>query len=338
MKKTEKEEQMDFTLDADALKEQIEETSTPIIQKPIPETPVRKMREMDYGEEPLVNCLREETIEVRFIPQPGTISDPKHVMYGGMSENAKVTICVPKLRSGTYVDVLTRAEKNYLEYVMGLDKGAMNVYNKVDNFWSTNSENGISKVILNKRDNRLDLSDPVQYIQYKILLANKDIIAPDLYTLQDRPKATYRFVLVASNELNSVAKTKMNIKKQCYMEFGKIEDNTDILRAVIEIMTSKPLAVNTKLDFLQTKAGELIDADAKMFLSIVKDPLLPTRVLIKKCVEQGFISRKGDYYYLRSDNTPLCEGGEEPTMNVAAKYLSNPKRQTIKLSLEAKLK
>ena len=122
------------------------------------------------------------------------------------------------------------------------------------------------------------------------------------------------------------------------MEFGKIENNTDILRAVIEIMTSKPLAVNTKLDFLQTKAGELIDADAKMFLSIVKDPLLPTRVLIKKCVEQGFISRKGDYYYLRSDNTPLCEGGEEPTMNVAAKYLSNPKRQTIKLSLEAKLK
>ena len=118
---------MDFTLDADALKEQIKETSTPIIQESISETPIRKMREIDYGEEPLINCLREETIEVRFIPQPGTISDPKHVMYGGMSENAKITICVPKLRSGTYVDVLTRAEKNYLEYVMGLDKGAMKI-------------------------------------------------------------------------------------------------------------------------------------------------------------------------------------------------------------------
>lgn len=59
---------MDFTLDADALKEHIEKTSTPIIQEPISETPVRKMREMDYGEEPLINCLREETIEVRFIP------------------------------------------------------------------------------------------------------------------------------------------------------------------------------------------------------------------------------------------------------------------------------
>ena len=93
MKNKEKEEQVDFTLDADALKEQVEGTSTPIIQQPVSETPVRKMREIDYGEEPLINCLREETIEVRFIPQPGTISDPKHVMYGGMSENSKITIC-----------------------------------------------------------------------------------------------------------------------------------------------------------------------------------------------------------------------------------------------------
>lgn len=338
MKKIEKEEQVNFTLDAEALKEQIEEVVVPVMESSTPEVHVKKVREMDYGDEQLVNCLRNEIIEVRFIPQPGTISDPKHVMYGGMSENAKITICVPKLRSGTYVDVLTRDEKNYLEYIMGLDKGAMNVYNKVDNFWSTNTENGISKVILNKRDNRLDLSDPIQYIQYKILLANKDIIAPDLYALQDKPKATYRFVLVANNEVNSVARNNMNIKKQCYMEFGKIENKAEILKAVIEIMTSKPLAANTKLDFLQTKAGELIDADSKMFLSIVKDPLLPTRVLIKKCIEQGFISKRGDYLYLRSDNTPLCEGGEEPTMNVAAKYLSNPRRQEIKLSLEAKLK
>ena len=107
--KIENEEQSNFTLDADALKEQIEETSTSTMQQPVSQAPVRKMREMDYGEEPLINCLRDETIEVRFIPQPGTISDPKHVMYGGMSENAKITICVPKLRSGTYVDVLTKS-------------------------------------------------------------------------------------------------------------------------------------------------------------------------------------------------------------------------------------
>jgi hypothetical protein len=129
----------------------------------------------------------------------------------------------------------------------------------------------------------------------------------------------------------------MSNKAQCYVEYGKYESNEEVLRMVIETLTSKPLANNTKLDFLQTKIGELIDADSKLFLRVIQDPLLKTRILIKKCIEQGFISKRGDFLYLRSDNTPLCEGGEEPTMTVAAKYLNNPKRQDMKLSLEAKL-
>jgi hypothetical protein len=35
---------------------------------------------------------------------------------------------------------------------------------------------------------------------------------------------------------------------------------------------------------------------------------------------------------------PLCNNGEEPTLNIAAKYLNDPVRQELKFSLEAKLK
>jgi hypothetical protein len=220
---------------------------------------------------------------------------------------------------------------------MGLEVGALNVYNKTNNFWDNTTEGGISRVRLSKQNNHLNLNNPIDYIKYKILLANKDLVAPNLQTLQDRPKATYRFVLVADNEVNAVSKAKMSNKAQCYVEYGKYESNEEVLRMVIETLTSKPLANNTKLDFLQTKIGELIDADSKLFLRVIQDPLLKTRILIKKCIEQGFISKRGDFLYLRSDNTPLCEGGEEPTMTVAAKYLNNPKRQDMKLSLEAKL-
>ena len=66
--------------------------------------------------------------------------------------------------------------------------------------------------------------------------------------------------------------------------------------------------------------------------------MLPTKVLIKKSIEAGLISNRGNYLYLRSDNTPLCEANEEPTLNIAAKYLNNPKHQEVKFSLEAKLK
>lgn len=66
--------------------------------------------------------------------------------------------------------------------------------------------------------------------------------------------------------------------------------------------------------------------------------MLPTKVLIKRAIEAGLISKRGNFLYLRSDNSPLCEANEEPTLNVAARYLNSPKHQDVKFSLEAKLK
>jgi len=275
---------------------------------------------------------------VKFIPQPGTVNNPKHVLFGGMAERSVVTITVPKLRSGTYKNVLTDDEKDFLEAAMGLEAGALNVYNKENNFWSNNTEGGISRVRLTKYDNPLNLADPIDYIKYKILLANKDLIAPSIHELRDKPKATYRFVIVAEDEVNSSVRDKMTTKRRCYIEYGKIENKADVLKLVIETITGKPLAANSKLDFLQTKAGELLEADPRLFLNVVQDKLLETKVLINKCIDAGIISKKANYLYLRSDNTPLCEGGEEPVLSVAARYLNDPKRQELKLSLEAKLK
>lgn len=285
----------------------------------------------------VINCLQNRLVTVKFIPQPGTITNPKHVLYGGMAERSVFTVTVPKLRSGTFKNVLTDDEKDYLEVALGLEVGALNVYNKHDNFWSNNTEGGISKVRLSKEGTTLNLADPIDYIKYKILLANKDLIASSAQELQDRPKATYRFVLISDDEVNTENKVKMNTKMRCYAEYGKIENKPDVLRIVIETITGKPLASNSSLDFLQTKAGELIESNAKLFLNVVQDKLLDTKVLIHKCIEAGIISKKADYLYLRSDNSPLCEGGEEPVLSVAAKYLSHPKRQELKLSLEAKL-
>ena len=130
----------------------------------------------------------------------------------------------------------------------------------------------------------------------------------------------------------------MSATMMCYKEFGKIEDDIDTLRVIVETIDGRPTAQNVKLEFLQTKVNELIQGDSKLFLRIITDPLLPTKVLIKKSIEAGLISKRGNFLYLRSDNSPLCEANEEPTTNVAARYLNNPKHQDIKFSLEAKLK
>ncbi len=311
-----------------------------IAKKEIAERPINhRVKKDSYIEKTPVNCLRNERLIVRHIPKEGGIvTNPKHILYGGMAENSIVSYVVPRLSSGMFINVLTDSEKSFLEEIMGLEYNALSIYKKVDNFWDDSNDNGISKVRLTKQDNYLNLSDPEDYIRYKILLANKDFIAPSLQSLQDTPKATYKFVIISENEETKTAKDNMSVTMRCYKEFGKIETDIDMLRSIIEIIDGRPTSPSAKLEFLQTRINNLIQANSKMFLRVISDPLLPTKVLIKKAIEAGIISNRGNYLYLRSDNSPLCENNEEPTLNIAAKYLNAPKRQDIKFSIEAQLK
>ena len=256
-----------------------------------------------------------------------------------MAEGAKISLVVPKLNTGSFVNVLTDSEKSFLEEYMGLEYNALSIYKKPDeeNFWNDANPNGINKVELRKGINYLDLSDPQQYIKYKILLANKNIICPSLTALKETPKATYRFVIIAEGEESKQAKSNMNNTMLCYKEYGKIEENIDLLRMVVETLDGRPTAPTVKLEFLQNKCNTLIQSDPKKFLSVITDPLLSTKALIKLSIENGSIANRGNYLYLRSDNTPLCEQNEEPTLNFAAKYLNAPKHQDILFALQAKL-
>lgn len=293
-------------------------------------------KEYNTSHDDVINCLRNERIIVRHVPrQTGMlITNPKHVAYGGMLEAATKTFCVPMLESGALVNILTNNEKAYLEEIMGLEYNALSIYKKNDNYWHDRF------VTLHKQDNYLDLANPEQYIDYKILLANKDYIAKSLQELEDNPKATYQFVIISEGEETKKASTNISIVMQCYKEFGKIEDDADILRTIIETIDGRPIDVNSKLEFLKNKANDLIQANSKLFYKVITDPLLSFKVLIKKSIEAGLIANRGNYLYLREDNnyTPMCENNEEPTLNNAAKYLSSPKRQEMKFMLESKLK
>ena len=304
-----------------------------VVEAPVKQPRRRQAKQPTAVDEPIVNCLRNERVIVKHVPkETGIVRDPKHILYGGMAEGAVRWLTVPRLTSGMYVNVLTNAEKACLEEVMGLEYNALSIYNKVDNFWDN------YQVRLTKQDNILNLAEPDDYIKYKVLLINKDIVAPSLQDLEDHPKATYQFVIIHENEESQASKKKMNATMQAYMEFGKIQDNADILRTIIETIDGRPTSKNSKIEFLQEKVGKLIQADAKLFVRVATDPLLSTKVLIKKAIEGGLISNRGGMLYLKADGTPLCEDNEEPTLNIAAKYLNMPKHQELKFAIEAKLK
>lgn len=279
----------------------------------------------------LKNCLKNERILVRFVPkEDSNITNPKHILYGGMAEGAIKYYTVPILAStGTYKNILTDDEKAFLESYMGLEYNALSVYNKTNNFWANFT------VRLTKHDNYLDLSDPNDYIKYKVLLANTDFIADSLKALNDHPKATYQFVMIKEGESEKREEEKMSVTMKCYKEYGKIEDDNDTLRCIIELIDNRPIAKNTKSEFLKSRINSLIQADPKLFYSIITDEYLNNKVLIKTATEEGVIKRRNNLYYF--EDTPLCPDGTESTLSVAAEYIGLGKNQDLKLRIEALL-
>lgn len=317
----------------------MKEVQMPIEAKPeIKETPAERFT----AKKPThtVNCLRNEKVIVRFIPsQSAMVHQAGHVLDGGMAENATRTYVVPRLKSGIYKNVLTNDEKQCLEEIMQLEPNALSIHKKSHNFWDDSNDEGVNKVTLHKHDNVLDLSDPVDYIKYKILLANSDLIAPSHEELIERPQATYQFEIIHEQEEAKEAAGSISVMQKCFAEYGKIENDANTLRTIIEIFTKRPTSPNTKLPAIQKEIFNCIQKDDRRFLKIITDPLLRFKTTIVLAAEAGILAKKNDgYYYLMEDGRPLCELNETSTLDNAAKYLSNPKRQDLLFRIEGKLK
>lgn len=288
--------------------------------------------ELVKQEKELINCLRNEKVKVRFVFQDFPLArDKDHVFYGGKAETAVDYLTTPQQRNGSLVNVLTNEEKDFLEHVMGLPVDSLSVYKKTDNYW-----HNIRVPLVGKGETILDLSNPEEYIQYKVLLANKMLVCPNVESLRTNPKQTYRYVLVSEKEVVASDTNRMNTSIEATIRFGELKNDYDKLRFIVEILSGKPLAPSTKLDFIQTKAYDLLTDNPKAFLRVASDPHLDDKVLLRMCVDAGIVRRRENYYYL--NNQPLCNDTAEPTLDVAAKYISLAVNQELKLGLQARLK
>jgi len=302
-----------------------------------------KNTEMNETEE--YNCLRNEIVIVRKLPKNnGIVTDSNHILGDGMHDNAIRIFSVPKMqKSNNFVNVLTNEEKDCLERVMGLEKNALSIYKQPaeENFWSNANPAGLSTVRLTKKDNILDLSKPIDYISYKILLMNKDKICPSMQDYQNMPRETYEYVIIREGDEKRNAQEGTDVTINAFMKLGKISDDVDVLRLVAETMLGKKFSSNTSREWFQTQVSDLIKAstkNAKMFTTIVDDGLLDVKVLIRKATLAGIIADRGGFLYVKDTNTPMCSDGQDPVFSNAAKWLSLPKNQEVLFSLQAKLK
>lgn len=284
--------------------------------------------------ETLKSCLTNKTVNVKPILREKRNLTKDHVLYGGMAEGSYVVFTVPLVSggNGALMQVLTEEEEVFLEKEMGLEEGALSIYKMENNFWENRT------VRLTKGDNFFHLNNPIDYINFKILLANKDYICPSEEEFELTPKETYKFVVTTKEKSKSKIEEKVNAEIEAYAELGKITGEPHKMRTVLEIIERKPLSSTTDTTTLKSMLVNVIKTKPNVFLNVVGDDLLDNRVLINLCLMEGSIYKRGDYYYFKEDNTPLCLPGESPTIVTASKFLDLPQNNETKLELESRVK
>lgn len=245
-----------------------------------------------------------------------------HVISGGMLSGSVKKFQAPLLKNNSIANVLTKEEKEHLESTTGLD---LSVYG---DFWYDH------QVSLYKDDNLLNLSNPIDYISYKILTYLKNDIAPSW--AERNLKQTYQFVITSAEEELTEKKSGFDNKKEAFKLYGKIEDDKDKLIGILALLTNKPISKETTLKWLQTKVEELIDTKPESFVLLMKDKSLDTKFLINNAIEKGIIIKTGNKYST-NDGLDLCENSQIPTFENAITYIDNPKHQDVRSFIEAKM-
>lgn len=273
--------------------------------------------------------LPNKQVNVRYIKRKkgmaaGSWVTEDHAISGGMLNKAFKGFPAPLLKNGSIANVLTDAEKEFLEDLMNVN---LSVY-KNKEFWETR------QVRLLKGDNRLDLSNPIDYIDYKILLANKDKIAPSLKEKDN--KLTYMFVIIDENEEADLTKEAFNYKKEAFKLYSKVEDNKQILRGIVKIINKKPLSENTTMKWLNQQVENIIDSQPEKFVSLLQDSLYETKILLSDAEDAGVVVTQ-NRRYMTSDGIELCYEGELASYDNTIKYLSDPLNQELVDIIKAKI-
>jgi hypothetical protein len=253
----------------------------------------------------------------------GFITDPEHeaaFLVGPATNNYSA----PMGRNGGIICPLTSEEREVLEKVMQKD---LSPYKDKDNFWKE------YKVRLGKDTRTLRLDNPKEYIEYKLLLANKDRIAPD--PKEAKRKRTYKYMIVSEDhEVDSRLNAQAKLQ-EAYKFFGKIEDNDQEMMNFLKIYGKKvPYDASSK--WLKDQIGKIITENLAAFLDIARDENRKTRLLILDAVDAGIVVKDGRKFYLQGGE-PLSAPGEVPLMDAAVKFLKLKKNQDILLEIQARL-
>jgi hypothetical protein len=214
-------------------------------------------------------------------------------------------------------------ERQFFETELGAD---LNPTLKIEeNFWRNNR---LGRVVITKEGLQLNLNLPLDMLKYKILLSNKNLIAPSYDSRND--KATYEFMIVDESKVVTQKLEEASLRANAYVKFAEITNSKANTIGFIKSL-GRAIPVSATEDWMKGEVLKIVENDAKNFLEIVNHPQYKERIFVQEAVEAGAILRKGENRYT------LDNGHELGDLTDTINYLMNPDYQEVKLRIKAKI-
>lgn len=246
-----------------------------------------------------------------------------------MYNSTKRTFTLPNsLRTGTLVQVLDDVElvktpqypdlvteRQFFEKQLNRD---LSIYNKKgENFWL---DDNITRVVLTKDGEELNMEDPIDVVRFRILLANRETIATSLTTAKTKP--TYEFYVEdeeveTSRELDIAEKES---KAFSYYNEYKVSGNK--MRNFLKV-SNKGFSPGATDSWLAQEVFKSLKDDIDKFLSIVEDPLFDDKSFVYDAVRAGALVRKG------RDSYVLDDGSKTGSIYDTISYLNKPENSAL---------
>ena len=242
-------------------------------------------------------------------------------MYTGTNWS---TDLVRDKNTNRWKNILSVEEQAELERILDMKPGDLSVQKKDNEFWAK------FRVKLDKEGKTLDLSDPWDFLAYKVLQVHPQI-APNLDVINHN--GAYKFVLVDEDLVLGEKVTKSKMRQKAYKHFGKIEESVQDMQWLIRIVTGKRTN-STKLDFLQGEVEKLIENNLESFINAIDDANYTTKVFLETCIDKNLIEKNhlGEYR-LKGISDAFAGNLEE-----AVQFMLSPKNNDIVLKLKANIK
>jgi len=192
-------------------------------------------------------------------------------------------------------------EQDFFERMLGMSKGDLDISkyktdekgNRFpDTFWQR-----AGTVKLRNEANTLDLSSPMDMLKYKVLMLNKNVVAPS--PSEKNKKRTYRFMIVDQEVAEVQEKEELNLKLDAYSWFARVKADIEQLKEIMWLYDNR-ISNTTNYDYVFAYVGKLVNDSPAQFLKVVKDVNKDAKLLLMKALKNGalILTKEKTYQFL----------------------------------------